>query len=319
VDDLNNNGVTNTPNPSNDVNNQPPVDYNSMQPQSNPLGVLPVDTTSGSTQPDMAAQNMMPSMGETPNQMAESVLETANPVMPEQSQADFASQYMDAGQVMPDPVPTVDTPPVVESTPNIDTAPSAYTTPVTEPTPVVDSMPTMNTMPTVEQTPVMDTAQQMDTMPTVEPSPVMEASQPVDTMNTMEQAPVVDVAPSMDTMQSVDQVNTMESAPTVPTMDAAPQMDTFATASVENPVDQNAAPAFPTTPDMSSSLSQPLNTVSEATVPPAETPVENEVISALGEKKEEGKDSSVVIIVLIAIIVLLLAGIGYFGYKIFLG
>ena len=49
-------------------------------------------------------------------------------------------------------------------------------------------------------------------------------------------------------------------------------------------------------------------------MPPAETPVENEVISALGEKKEEGKDSSVVIIVLIAIIVLLLAGIGSYNF-----
>ncbi len=111
----------------------------------------------------------------------------------------------------------------------------------------------------------------------------------------------------------VEQTSMQDQAVAQPAFNNAMPQESMPTArensymGIPAPVEQDTPdtqPAFP-------NLSEPLTSPSTSTEM-------SEEMNTLQENKPEEKDSSVVIIVLILIIVLLLAGIGYFGYQIFL-
>ncbi len=310
MDDSNNNGTLNTQTTPNDTTTPMP-DYNTMQPQSNPLGVLPVDNTSGSVPvdaPTTQENSLVDSLAGIPvadtnapqvTQEEVSTSMVSDPVL-EAPQASPTVNIQET-QVLPDS--TLTPMPGVASV--VDT-PQA----IPQDSQVVDSnmQPELNTSQTL--------ADSFTPAPIAQPEvlPVEETTAPV-----MPEVPVAqpEVLPTQDQFAT-----TMPETPV-----DVPAQDSFAPVMPETPVVQepvlDSQPAFPqATPamDMSASLSQPQESVQASVDTQVVPQPEQEVVNTLDEgQKEEGKDSSVVIIVLIVIIVLLLVGIGYFGYKIFLG
>jgi len=299
VDNFNNNGVTNTPNPTNDDTSNSSTDYNSMQPQSNTLGVLPTDNTSGST----PINNQIPTINQ-PSSLEENSID-ALAANPEDINAQLGVQNtQEAEPVIQAETPAEDTVPVVD----VSGAP-----------PVVDisaPLEEANVLPQMGETSIENTTEPITSAPEISSvQPNIE-----ETIPTMEAPIVKDIQPVIDTQQaevtpmedmSSTKINTSEVfASVTPAMQSTPVAENI-----------DSQPAFPTAegvaplPYMSTNLAQPLNTVNKPTA--VETTSE-EVVSTLSEDSKEGKDSSVVIIVLVVIIILLLAGIGYFGYQIFL-
>ena len=286
MDNFNNNGVPSTPNPLNDNSSTPNNDYNSMQPQSN-------TTVDESVQPNLAT----PTVPEIPVVEEQPAIQQ-NPTIGSTTPNDQGIAMENLVQSMDTSVPEE---PVVEIpvqeevvAPTMDSAPVEFeTTPIVETPPMTDPMaqPLENSMPSMETTP--------PPMEAVQPMSMEETPQPMqsETFNT---APVDETTDVGTTTMQTDSINTLEGVDSQPA---------FTPTQVE---------ATQSTPDMSTNLSQPFSTAPEA---PQEPTVQSndEVVSTLGESSGEGKDSSVVIVVLVVIIVLLLAGIGYFGYQIFLG
>lgn len=281
---MNSNGVLNTATPSNDSNVNPVQDYNSIQPQSNNLG----DNQGGL---NMMGSDQVNSLSQEPNTMGQ---DTVAPVTEDTPFAPVTEYEVNNTSIPSQPMPETATP-VVENT--IETAMPETATPVVEntmqapmpeatPAPVISDIPMqeVSAPPVVEEAPVVA---QMET-------PVMPDSASVNTNPVMEQ-------PSMEN-DSMDVLG--NSAPVMPETPSVQPTEGVQDSVMSAPAPEASQPAFP-------NLSEPLQS------PPTSTEISQEV-NTLQESKGEEKESNVVIIVLILIIVLLLAGIGYFGYQIFL-
>lgn len=298
---VNNNGVLNTAipndnnsnvNPTPDFNSTPPVQDNSSNPHNSGLNVM------GDNPVDSFYQD--PTSFENPKD---------NLTQPEQIQQ----------------------PPVQESfTPVIDmNMPQASTEPVVQQPTAVEETPAPVTDMGMPQAPAMqESTTQMPNIgnvePTVEQNPVQESISPVVDMSMPQPSaePVVEQTPMQEPTTQENSNMGMPQAPveqpafinampqeSMPTAQENSDMGIPASVEQETPPvadqsTQDTQPAFP-------NLSEPLTSPSTSTEM-------SEEMNTLQESKPEEKDSSVVIIVLILIIVLLLAGIGYFGYQIFL-
>ena len=282
MDNFNNNGILNTPNPTNDDSSNTRTDYNSMQPQSNTLGILPTDNTSGSA----PVSGQAPVVDQSPDLDAFAI--DALAANPDDINAQLGvKSSQEETTVTQSETPAEDTVPVVD---------------VSGIPPVVDlSAPVeeVNVLPQIQETTIEQTTPIAPDLSTISQSmdqvtPTMEVQQAPDMMLTPIESNTSDVlSASVEPAPLVEETPVMASAPVMETVDS---QSAFPTA--ESPM-----------PEISKNLAQP--TMEEI---PSE-----EVVNTLSESKVEEKEGSVVIIVLVIIIVLLLAGVGYFGYQIFLG
>ena len=170
-------------------------------------------------------------------------------------------------------------------------------------TPVMEEVSTPT--PTMEEvstpTPVME-----EVIST--PTPTMEEviSTPTPTMEENQSSVDIYAQSTMDTTSSIPNSFGSES---LPSMEESPSVNGIS--SLEQGTD---------TLDSSLNLNEPLsNTAVQESTPIQEVSAPVEDIVATLDKTEKGEGGSkAVVIILIVIILLLLAGIGYFGYKIFL-
>jgi hypothetical protein len=280
---LNNSSVLNTANTASDDSTN--TSLGGVQPSTLDTTTLQGDSVASSSPVDSYYQP--PQSFETPDSNAGSV---------------------PADQATPDPTQPVEQAPAVEEVVPVSTEPAPSIPDTVEP--VVQesvSIPAIDTQP-VEQTPAVEEVAPVSTEPapsipdTVEPVVQESVSVPaIDTQSVgVESTPVVPETQSQlpvseDTPQPTESVPAVET-PSVP-------VDVLPTAQAIPPAQEQ--PAFP------ANLSQPVES-------PATSTEIAEEMNTLREGKSEGKESNVVIIVLVLIIVLLLAGIGYFGYQIFL-
>lgn len=172
MDNLNNNFPnTQTPNPVNDNTQSPSTDYNSMQPQSNPLGVMS-DTSTQSTTPmdnsNVEALSGTPAVSETPS-------ESSAPVTPPPSPS-------------PEIQPSIGNIPPAEATPVNGFSPSTVTTEEVAPL----TSDAMSTLDSVDSTQPETTAPVESTMPS---SDTFTSSSPVE----QTVAPVENSAPAFNT------------------------------------------------------------------------------------------------------------------------
>ena len=291
---INNNGVLNTAMPndnSSNVNSTP--DFNSIQPQATPV-------QDNSSNPPNSGLNVM---GDNPtDSFYQDPTSFENPKDNLTQQAPAQESFTpvtDMNMPQANTEPVVQQPTAVEETRSPISDIGMAQAPITNDT--ASQMPNIgNVEPTIEQNPV----QQESTSPVVDMSMPQPNVEPV-----VEQTPIQE--PTVD--QSVfNSTMPQESIPTaqensnmgMSEMGQAPVGQETPVVGQEPTVAQDTQPAFP-------NLSEPLTSPSTSTEM-------SEEMNTLQESKPEEKDSNVVIIVLILIIVLLLAGIGYFGYQIFL-
>ena len=281
---VNNNGVLNTAMPNDNNNNvNPTTDFNSIQPQSIPPVQDNINNPSNSGL-NVMGDNPVDSFYQDPTSFENPKDNLAQPENIQQtpSQESFTPVTdMNMPQVSSETV--VQQPTAVEETP----APVAdigipYNPVMQESTP---QMPNIgNVEPTVQES----------------VSPVVDMSMPQSNVE-----PVVEQTSMQDQAVAQPAFNNAMPQESMPTARENSYMGIPAPVEQDTPaVDQDTQPAFP-------NLSEPLTSPSTSTEM-------SEEMNTLQENKPEEKDSSVVIIVLILIIVLLLAGIGYFGYQIFL-
>ena len=236
-----------------DNSTQPVPDYNSMQPQSNPLGAVSDTPVPAPTPMDTSAVDALAGSPTEESMPAEAPMPAPESPVSETSASTPAT---DTVQGILDSFPSSDTP-----------APSEPA--VSEPAPSIEEP---------------SAASGID----INGSPIIGSVPPAET-------------PSSDTFSSAP-VQTDIPAPSAPeSMDSSPVKE-------EMPI-----------PDSSLNLNEPLSSAVQSSPVQENAQPQEEVVSTLDDEEEKDKKgSNVVVIILVIIILLLLAGIGYFGYQIFL-
>jgi hypothetical protein len=344
LDNFNNNGANQTPPNDNALNDSPNMngstppagDYNSMQPQSNTLGFIPVDKDTGSAPvvtPNNQSSNF--NMGTPLSQPLHQPVDDST-----QTPVNDDLDTTPTVEVIQSNLADVDSPQL--STP-LDTPVSDLQAVQDTPTPGIGIQPMETPVPDfqpVQDTPTPDFGAQA--MGTVQPEVAMPSTAPVIDTPLPDFQPVQDTptpdfgAQAMDTVQPEVAMPVMDT----PLPDFQPVQDTptpdfgaqaMDTVQPETPAEpphvetmssldtSDSAPAFGSdnisSESLPADLSQPLPTAVEEIPTAMES---EEIVNTLGDTQEEGGENSVVIVVLVVIIVLLLAAIGYFGYQIFL-